>query len=97
MAPVVPAAELKARIDRYLTYLFDQWCQLPEMAAEWDEWDDLSRLTFVLNWGVPADRLAQLRGWAAQGLLTPEQRERFDALEHLVAQNHETLAYLLES
>jgi hypothetical protein len=97
MAQVVPDAELRARIDRYLAYLVDQWEQLPEMAAEWDEWDDLSRLTFALNWGVPADRLAQLRGWAAQGLLTLEQHERFDALERLVAQNRDTLTHLLES
>jgi hypothetical protein len=97
MAQVVPDAELRARIDRYLAYLFDQWEQLPEMAAEWDEWDHDSRLTFALNWGVPADRLAQLRGWAADGLLTPAQRERYDALLALVEINRETLTYLLES
>jgi hypothetical protein len=93
----VPDAQLLARIDRYLDYLFDQWEQLPEMAAEWDEWDHDSRLTFALNWGVPADRLAQLGGWADEGLLTPAQRKRYDKLLQLVAQNRETLTYLLES
>jgi hypothetical protein len=87
MAQVVPDAQLLARIDRYLEYLFDRWEQLPEMAAEWDEWDDLSRLTFAVNWGVPADRLAQLRHWADEGLLTPAQQERYDRLLQLVSQN----------
>jgi hypothetical protein len=46
---------------------------------------------------VPADRLAQLRGWAEQGLPTPAQRQRYDDLLRLVARNPDTLTYLLES
>jgi hypothetical protein len=83
-------------IDDYLEYLWGEWDQLPGMAAEWDEWDKESRLTFAEDWGVPADRLAQLRGWAAEGLLTPAQQQRYDALLALVARNGETLAYLLK-
>jgi hypothetical protein len=97
MAKLEADARLQEWIDDYLEYLWGQWEQLPEMAAEWDEWDRESRLTFAANWGVPADRLAQLRGWAADGLLTPAQRERYDALERLVARNEATLEHLLAS
>jgi hypothetical protein len=97
MAKLDADAQLGAWIEDYLEYLWGEWEQLPAMAAEWDEWDHESRLTFVEDWGVPSDRLAQLRGWADEGLLTPAQRERYDRLLQLVAQNDETLTHLLES
>ena len=96
MAQVVPDAERGAWIDDYLEYLIREWESIPGLAAEWDEWDDLSQLTFVVNWGVPADRLAQLHQWAEQGLLTPAQRQRYEQLLQLVAQHRPTLEELLK-
>jgi hypothetical protein len=52
-------------------------------------------LTFIFNWGVPADRLAQLHEWAQQGLLTPAQRARYEELLKLVDTHRPTLERLL--
>jgi hypothetical protein len=95
MAQVVQDARLRASIEHYLDYLINQWEGIPELAAEWDEWDEESRLTFIFNWGVPADRLAQLHEWAQQGLLTPAQRARYEQLLKLVDAHRATLERLL--
>jgi hypothetical protein len=95
MAQVRTPAELHAWIEDYLNYLIAEWEDIPSLAAEWDDWDHDSQLTFIVNWGVPADRLHQLRGWAEQGLLTPGQRVRYARLEELVAQHQPTLERLL--
>ena len=68
---------------------------MPLQAQEWDDWDDLSRLTFVVNWPVADDQLHMLNQWAEQGLLTPAQRERYEQLRQLVAEHRPTLERLL--
>ena len=95
MAQVVKGSQLHEWIDDYLTYLKRAWEDIPALAAEWDEWDEHSKLVFDVNLGVPNDRLYQLREWAAQGLLTPAQRERYDELLRLVDRHRPTLARLL--
>jgi hypothetical protein len=40
-------------IDDHLDYLTRTWESLPELAAEWDTWDEESQLTWVVNWGYP--------------------------------------------
>ena len=95
MAQVAQDPRLRGRIEHYLEYLSSQWEGVPELAAEWDEWDQDSRLTFILNWGVPADRLHCLTQWAAAGLLTPDQSDRYDRLMRLVEQHGPTLRRLL--
>ena len=96
MAQLAPRRDLHEWIEDYLDYLIREWESIPELAAEWDEWDRESRLTFIFNWGVPADRLHQLKQWAEQGALAPNQRERYDRLLTLVAEHRSTLERLLE-
>jgi hypothetical protein len=95
MAQVTQDPALQDRIDHYLDYLINSWEGIPLDAAEWDEWDADSQLFFVLNWGVPNDRLAQLRGWAEQGVLTPLQRGRYQKLEALVTEYQPVLNRML--
>lgn len=90
----VTKSERSAWIDDFLDYEFDQWCSVPELAAEWKEWDAFSQTTLVVNWGVVTDRLASLRGWAADGQMTPAQRQRFEELERVVAQHEPTVKRL---
>lgn len=94
MAQVAQSPQLQATINHYLDYLTRSWESVPLDAQEWEEWDGLSQLTFIVNWGVPEDRLHQLRGWAEQGLLTPAQRARYDALLKLVTQYRPLLEQL---
>lgn len=96
MAQVVQDSQLHSRIEHYLDYLTRAWEGVPLDAREWDEWDDLSQLTFVVDWGVPADRLDQLQRWAAEGRLTPEQCIRYDALLVLVERYRRTLDRMLQ-
>jgi hypothetical protein len=87
MAQLTQDAALAERIDHYLHYLIREWAYIPRLAVEWDEWDEPSKLDFVIEWGIPSDRLAQLRTWANQDLLNSEQRRQYDELEQLVAQH----------
>ena len=97
MAEVTENLLLRQRIDHYLSYLLREWEGIPHLAAEWADWDELSRLTFDVNWTVPEDRLHQLRQWAKEGRLTPEQTDRYEELLKLVEQHRPTLERLLDS
>ena len=96
MAQVVQDAQLQSRIEHFIVYLLAKWASIPALAAEWAEWDEDSKLSFVHDWGVPEDRLYQLQQWAAQGALTPAQRSRYAELTELVARHRPTLEWLLE-
>ena len=95
MAQVAADPHLRTKIDEYLDYVIRAWRGIPDVAAQWDQWDDISQLTFVVDWGVPSDRLHQLHRWAEQGCLTPAQRAQYEELLRLVAQHHATLERLL--
>jgi len=95
MAQVVRDSQLDPWIDDYLDYLLRKWTVIPQLAAEWDDWDPDSQFSFVLDWGVPADRLEQVQRWAEQGLLTPAQRSRYDQLLKIVARNRSLLDRML--
>lgn len=95
MAHVASPAEVQEAIADYLDYLLGAWRGIPELAAEWPEWDEHSRFVFAFDWDVPEDRLCQLAKWAAQDLLTPAQRAHYDELLRLVEQNRPILNDLL--
>ena len=86
---------LAARIDWCLDYLQQQWSGIPDMAAEWPDWDADSQLVFELNWNVPEDWLGQLTGWAGAGLLSPAQEKRYVKLQRLVGEQRPTLERLM--
>ena len=87
--------DVYAFIEDYLAYLFTEWSGIPDLAAEWHEWDEPSRLTFDVNWGVVEDRLATLAYWHAKGLLTAQQCTRYEQLLRLVDEQRPTLERLL--
>jgi hypothetical protein len=95
MAQVAQDSRLREWIEDFLDYVHKRWNMIPELAAEWDEWDEDSRTDFALDWPICEDRLQQLQGWAEQGLMTPTQRARYDELLKLVAANRPTLERLL--
>jgi hypothetical protein len=96
MAQVAEQAQLRTKVDHYLDYLTAEWVAIPDLAAEWAEWDEDDRLDFVLEWPIREDRLLlQLRQWNATGLLTPQQRQRYAALQRLIRRQRPTLERLL--
>lgn len=96
MAQVTQDPQLEATVDHYLDYLLRTWESVPLDAREWEEWDEHSRFAYGFDWGVPDDRLHQLRGWSEQGFLTPAQRTRYDRLQELVTRYRPLLAKLLD-
>ena len=78
---------IQQRIDRTLSLLTFQWQRLPEVEAEIEQWDLLDRLSFVEAWPAEEERLRRLERYAADGLLAPEQSERFEALKDLIAKH----------
>ena len=96
MAQVARRAQLQPRIDQYLDNLMRTWEGVPFDAQEWAEWDDLSQLTYAVNWPVNEDQLHMLAQWAEQGLLAPEQRARYGELLQLVERHRPLLEELLK-
>ncbi len=95
MARVLSPRAVQARAERYLTYLEREWGALPSVASEWDTWDDLARLDFVVEWPIREDRLLELQRWAAEGRLTAAQQVRYAQLLRLVDEYRPVVARLV--
>lgn len=95
MAELIQTQELAGWIDDYLAYLLREWGGIPALVDEWDEWDEHSRLVFVLDWPIVEDRLQQLAGWAGRDLLDSTQRANYETLLSLVAKHRPTMDRLL--
>lgn len=48
------------QIDREIAIAIEEWEALPELAGEWDTWDDDSWFSFFLDWPVVEERTARL-------------------------------------
>ena len=96
MASLAQQTELATWIDRSLDYLTREWGAIPEIASEWNVWDEADRLDFVLEWPLREDALRQLWQWDSEGRLTPAQRRRYEQLRELIHQHRATLERLLE-
>jgi|SRR5687767_7420324 hypothetical protein len=95
MAQVRGRSDLGEWVESYLEYLLREWEAVPEVAAEWDDWEEHERLDFVLEWPIREDRWLQLQHWAKDGLLTPAQCARYEALTVLMARHRPTIDRLL--
>ncbi len=84
-------------IEKLLESLTWQWERLPEVEAEIDQWDLIEQLNFIEEWPLEEDRLLRLKRYAEEGLLTPEQIARYDALQGIVARNRPIIRRLQES
>jgi hypothetical protein len=76
---------LTERIDAELRASFSTWHGVQADAAEWDEWDEDSKLLYDIEYcSMAFDRLGRLERWAEAGQMTAEQRARYDQLLALV-------------
>jgi hypothetical protein len=96
MAAEIETWSVSERIDAYLATVAAAWAAVPADATEWDEWDWESRLVYRFGWTNPRDDWRSLEQWAAEGLLTPDQRRRFDEIATLIDAHSATLARLLD-
>jgi hypothetical protein len=88
--------EESVHIDHYLDYLFDEFSDLSDLAAEWPALEAGDRSAFREEWGIKQDRLGLLRRYAEQGCMTPEQAARYAELLALVTRMRPLLATLFE-
>lgn len=91
MAQVTHILTSQQRIDPYLDYLFREWESVPQLAEEWEGWEDHDRLDFFVEWPIREDHLHQLRDWNERGLLTLAQRGRYEELLGLIARHRPVL------
>jgi len=80
-----------ARIGDALERAIDEWSYLPELACEWQTWDEDTRLHIAIDWPIQEDLLAQLAQWAKEKRLDTGQRRRYKELLTLV-DTHRALA-----
>jgi hypothetical protein len=95
VAHVAVPTNVSAWIDDYLDYLFDVMNDLPKIVAEWDSWDDLEQLDFVVEWDIKRDRLLQLKNWDSQGLFAAALQDRYGELLDLLERQQPILDKLL--
>jgi hypothetical protein len=83
------------RIDREFARLENEWAGIPELAAEWPEWDAHSRFSFAIDWPICEDILGRLLDREERGVLNPARQARLASLKALIAQHRPTLERLL--
>ena len=94
MAKVKP---VPGSLDWQLDWSLWQWRRLPRVEAEIDQWDQLDQILFLEEWTLEEERLLRLERDAANGTFTPEQRQRYEQLQRLVAKNRPIIKRLRES
>ena len=95
MASQTTTSTLSARIDDVLTFLKEEWADLPGAIADWNAWSEEERLDFVAEWTMCDESLVQLERWVAQDTLTANQRADYEALRQLMEQHRPALDRLL--
>ena len=82
--------------DHFLEMMLRIWGTVPEFEHEWDEWDEDSRLHYVIDWPVTEMELRRLRRWHDEGLFNEDQQRRYETLERYVEKYRPTLERLFE-
>ncbi|MDQ2787109.1 MAG: hypothetical protein M3Y58_19130 [Chloroflexota bacterium] len=80
--------------ERRLATAVGDWEQLPDMAAEWHEWDSDSRMDFLTDWPVTEERTARLLAMESSLAPDDDRAVRLRALRGLVARNRPILEEL---
>jgi hypothetical protein len=82
------------QIDREIAVALEDWASLPQMEDEWDEWDDDSRFSFLVDWPVIEERTARVLALEASFLPGDDRVDRVRMLRDLVERNRPVLARL---
>jgi hypothetical protein len=87
--------EAGTRVEHFLDYSLREWGAVPSYVAEFSTWDEEIRLAFVHEWAIRESGLETLADLARRGLLTPDQRRRYDHLFALVERHRPAIERLL--
>ena len=87
--------DVPARVDGLLAYLRGEWEAIPRLANEWNALDQIDRVHALIDRPVVESNLRALEDYAAQGVLTPAQAERYTRLRALITQSRPVLRRLM--
>jgi len=96
MAQVVRMPKLEKFVTKDLENLLAFWRTVPEMAAEWPEWDEMSRSDFVIQWPIERAALSRLKKAAKAGMLDERQQRDWQELQQLIETHRATVEQMLE-
>jgi hypothetical protein len=77
-----------ARVNWLLTYLVDEWEDIPRLAEEWHMLDRIRRIHALVDWPVVESNLHTLEDYAAKGVLTPSRDARYMRPRALITKYH---------
>lgn len=83
-------------MDHDLEYSLHEWAAVPTYAAEFESWDDVHQLDFVVEWAMREDALDRLSRYALDGKLKPAQERRYAELLKLVKRGRPLIRKLLD-
>ena len=96
MAQVIHAHESSPIIDHVLERLLTFWRTVPEQATEWPEWDEDSRLDFILEWPIMRGAYWRMMATANAGVLNESQQSKWQELTQLIETHRATVEWMLE-
>ena len=95
MAQVAPKHRPARLVDKDLHNLLGFWRTVPEFAAEWPEWDEDSRLDFILQWPIERETLQRVTDAVAAGHLNEHQQCKWLELSRLIEIHRATVEQML--
>ena len=78
---------ISARVEMLLDLVESAWAELPEIAAEIDGWEYGAQIDFTENWSIQNVRLNQIETHISEGIVSPEQLDRYYQLLDLIERN----------
>jgi hypothetical protein len=96
MAQVIRPPRLKQFVENDLKNLLALWREVPELSAEWPEWDHNSRIDFIIQWPIDRERLCRVIDAAAAGLLDERQQRDWLELQQLIETHRAAVEWMLD-
>ena len=96
MAQVVRMPKLERFVEKDLENLLAFWRTVPEQAAEWHDWDEMSRSDLVIQWSIEREALSRLKKAATAGILSEGQQRDWQELQQLVETHRATVEWMLD-
>jgi hypothetical protein len=95
MAQVVRVPRLADFVKNDLRNLLGFWRGVPELAEEWPEWDENSRLDVIHQWPIEREALQRVMDASAAGILNEQQQRDWLELSGLIEIHRDTVERML--
>jgi hypothetical protein len=83
-------------IDKDLQNLLGLWRTVEVQAAEWPEWNEFSRVDFIIEWPIEREASIRVKKAAKTGLLNERQQRDWQELQGLIETHRATMEWMLE-